>query len=70
MLLDTEIWKASVMLNEKLPSKAEGGAKGNWKDLGFDWNKGNSQFAVDVGINSESAGDVVGNSEFAIDVVV
>ena len=60
MLLDTEIWKASVMLNEKLPSKAESGAKGNWKDLGIDWNKGNSKFAVDV----------VGKSEFAIDVVV
>ena len=46
--LDTEIWKASVMLNEKLPSKAKGGATGKWKDIGIDWNKGNCEIAHDV----------------------
>ena len=44
-LLDTEIWKASVMLNQKIPSnrnaslRATGGSKG-WKDFGVDWTNG------------------------------
>ena len=46
--MDTEIWKASVILNEKLPGKAKGGAKGEWKDIGVDWNIGISKFAADV----------------------
>ena len=44
-LLDTEIWKASVMLNQKIPSnrnaslRATGDSK-RWKDFGVDWTNG------------------------------